>query len=375
MWKAETTYSNELPNRLRYLFITTNLSGGGAEKALVKIAHLLRQRGNDVCLLIIENLVEHALPAGLPVKKLNPDCPSHGWFGKRLNALKLHRWVKHNGPFDLIVSTLPYADEIARLARLPRHVCRIANTLGAEIGALQRHSPAKAERRLARYRALYGRHALVAVSRGVADNLRATLLAAGPIVVMPNPFDLEGIRAQAAMTDTTYPPRPYVLHVGRFSPQKRHDLLLDAWTLLPEAPDLVLLASPQPALMKMITNKGLQHRVHVAGFQTNPYPWMAQARLLVLCSDHEGLPNVLLEALACGTPVVSTDCPSGPAEILRDLPECLTPCGDARSLAETIDRCLHTPPDLDRMDFGPYQPEIVAAGWEALARSPLTHRG
>nr|WP_291322451.1 glycosyltransferase [Desulfonatronospira sp.] len=74
----------------------------------------------------------------------------------------------------------------------------------------------------------------------------------------------------------------------------------------------------RPRLESMIWELGLAGRVHFPGFQDNPLPWMREATLLVLPSRHEGLGNVLIEALACGTQIVATDCPSGPAEILED---------------------------------------------------------
>jgi glycosyltransferase involved in cell wall biosynthesis len=102
--------------------------------------------------------------------------------------------------------------------------------------------------------------------------------------------------------------------------------------------------SERPALERLIEERGLQNFVRLPGFVVNPYAYMARAAVFVLSSIHEGLPNVLMEALACGTPVVSTDCPSGPRQILdggRYGP--LVPVGDPEALAEAILTTLNNP--------------------------------
>jgi glycosyltransferase involved in cell wall biosynthesis len=150
-------------------------------------------------------------------------------------------------------------------------------------------------------------------------------------------------------------------------PQKRHDLLLEAWREANPGMRLVLLTRPDERLHALIARLGLQGQVLLPGFQVNPYPWMRAARLLVLSSDHEGLPNVLIESLACGTPVVSTDCPSGPREILTGpLARFLVPVGDARRLAAAISDALHAPPDLAGVDLSRYSEAAVAGAWESL---------
>ena len=351
---------------MRFAFVTTNLAGGGAEKALLKIAAELQARDHEADLWLLEDKIDHAIPEGISVHSLSSRA-GHGWLHKRLAARRLRRAMAARVPYDLVVSTLPFADEVAHLAKLPRHWCRIANTLSVEIDALAATDARKAARRLARYRRLYAAHPLIAVSHGVADDLRQQLQLSSRIEIVPNPFDRSTIAAAAYAPVPGLPVRPYVIHVGRFAAQKRHDLLLDAWAQLDTDRLLLLLTAPNAKLDALIKQRGLDGRVIVAGFQSNPYPWIAQAELLVLCSDHEGLPNVLIESLLCGTPAVSTDCRSGPREILSAFPECLVHCGDAHALAAAINFSLDNPPDVSRADLGAYAADAVAASYERLA--------
>jgi glycosyltransferase involved in cell wall biosynthesis len=359
---------------MRFAFVLPNASGGGAEKAVLNLGDTLARRGHRVDLMLLEQLVDHVIPGGVTLHALVAPGRrlSRGILGKWRAARHLRRRLAELGqrqPFDLVVSTLPFADEIALRARLPRHWCRIANTLSAEIAALEARLPAKADRRLRRYRRMYEGGSLIAVSDGVATDLRDRLrLVRARIVRIYNPFDFASIRAAAGEAASDRPTEPYILHVGRFNAQKRHDLLLDAFARLDAAPRLVLLTQPDPGLQRLIEARSLADRVTVAGFRKNPYPWIAGASLLVLCSDHEGLPNVVIEALALGRPVVSTDCPSGPREILgAACPDCLVPVNDAESLARAMRRALDSPPDPARVDLTRFSAETAAAAYERLA--------
>lgn len=359
-------------NPLRLVLFATNLAGGGAEKALAKIGSGLAARGHAVDFIVCEDTgndaANYSPPAGCSFHALAARA-NHGWLGKRRMAWRLRRFLAAH-PHDLLVSTLPFADEVAVLARAPHHVCRIANTLSAEVG----HLPAgKAQRRAARYRELYGSRQLVAVSQGVADDMR-THFGVDPnrIQVIANPFDFAAICTLAAEPCPARPREAYILHVGRFAVQKRHDLLLAAFALADLPHKLVLLTPPDAKLAALIMQQGLERRVVIADFQANPYPWMAGAEMLVLCSDHEGLPNVLIEALACGTRVVSTDCPSGPREILGgELAQWLVPCNDARALAQAMTAALAAPKpaaDVVAAVLTPYSADPALDAWEGLAR-------
>lgn len=324
-------------------------------------------------LFILENIVEHVLDPAINLHALTEpgQTQGKGFLGKRLAAARLRRQFRQQEaerPFDFTLATLPFADEVVNLAGLPRVWHRVANTLSTEIESLGHSSPSKASRRLARYRRLYRAGNLIAVSAGVAEDLQRALgLTDANIVQLYNPFDLSEIRGLAAETPAGLPHESYILHVGRFVPQKRHDLLFNAWKIAGLHHKLVLLAPPSPALDALIADAGMPDRIIVAGFQRNPYPWMRGADALVLCSDHEGLPNVLIEALICGTQIVSTDCRSGPREIMAGaLARFLVPVGNAQALAAALQDVVANPTPLSNVDLARFSADTVAQGYESL---------
>ena len=137
---------------------------------------------------------------------------------------------------------------------------------------------------------------------------------------------------------------PLVLSVGTLTAVKRHDLLIEAFALLdhPSA-RLCILGDgvERERLEALVCALGLQSKVFLVGYQSDPTPWYANADLFVLSSAHEGFGNVIVEALEQGTPVVSTDCPSGPREILEDGKYgALVPVSDAGALAVAMQASL-----------------------------------
>ncbi|ODN42660.1 hypothetical protein BGC07_06655 [Piscirickettsia litoralis] len=111
----------------------------------------------------------------------------------------------------------------------------------------------------------------------------------------------------------------------------------------------------------------LNDQVIIAGFQKNPYPWFKAADLTLLCSDFEALPTVLIESLICGTPVVSTDCPSGPREILTgELNRWLVPPGNPDALANKIEEALSTDIEIDEQLIQRFSSDIIIPQYLAL---------
>lgn len=191
----------------------------------------------------------------------------------------------------------------------------------------------------------------IAVSGGVADNLLAMGIPAQRITVIPNAVDITTVQ-EKSLSGPTCSAQPYIVAVGRLVAKKDYPTLLQAMRLLPTAlvPRLVILGEgPQrKKLTALCRALELQERVMMPGFVANPYPIVAAASCLVSSSISEGMPNALLEALALGTPVVATDCPSGPAEILDNgRYGALVPVGQPEALAHAIVTMVTNPPPID----------------------------
>ena len=190
---------------------------------------------------------------------------------------------------------------------------------------------------------------LIAVSRAVADDMsRELMLDRSAITVIHNPVvtpDYNNLMQEEIEWPWPDKGTPCVVFVGRLSAEKRLDLLLGSFELLVSTLNarlLILGAGPECDWLKdEIIRRGLTDRCMLIGFKANPLPWIRSCDLLVLASDYEGFGNVLVEAMACGVQVVSTNCPNGPAEILDNGKfGQLVPCGDMNALALAMQNSL-----------------------------------
>lgn len=181
------------------------------------------------------------------------------------------------------------------------------------------------------YSKMYQAHPVVCVSKGAREDMIATFgVEPDNVIAIYNPVPIEEIRRKS-LDPIDDVPEEYLLAVGRPVKSKRFDRLMQVYKMSGiQAPLVVMVGTGKKEKVEKLARRyGLSGRVYTIGYRENPYPYMASAKLLAMTSDYEGFGLVLVESLACGTPVISTDCPSGPAEILTgSLREGLVSLGD-----------------------------------------------
>jgi glycosyltransferase involved in cell wall biosynthesis len=220
---------------------------------------------------------------------------------------------------------------------------------------------------------------IIAVSQGVADDLAHLLnIPTEQIKVIYNPVvtpDLQ-LKASEPIDHFWFAPDqpPVILGAGRLMHQKGYPTLIRAFAQVRQQRPcrLVIIGNETPFKAELETlahSLGVAEDVYMPGFQENPYAYMANAAVFVMSSEYEGFGNVLVEAMATGTPVVSTDCESGPAEILEyGKYGQLVPVGDANKLAEAILATLANPLDSQIL-----QQRAQDFTTEAIAQEYLTY--
>ena len=219
---------------------------------------------------------------------------------------------------------------------------------------------------------------IVCVSEGVRRSCATIWPDLAPrLRVLWNPSDTEKIRREAekplpAALEACFR-KPVILGVGRLEQQKNFPLLIEACDILRRRGRefslcLVGRGSQRERLEKLARDSGMEGHIHFAGHQSNPYAIMARSAVLALSSTHEGFGNVLVEALCLGIPVVATNCPSGPEEIL-----CggaygrLVPMNDAQALADALEATLDAPPDAAKSAAGKRRAEDFSLGTAVAA--------
>ena len=359
---------------MNIVIVIDSLVGGGAEKVMLTLAEKIAQQHN-VTILSLANSIEYSIPKVLNVESLFAHRASKvDRFWQRKNSvLKLEAWFEKKqseiGDIDLVLSNLDRSNNLLSKSNIKNVHFVIHNSVNAELARQKKLGPFSYLYLKKSKQNLNGK-SLICVSKGVEKEItQGDLINPSAIATIYNPFDFEKINQQANEQNNNIPNEPYLIHVGRLAKQKRHDILFAAFAKLDKKYKLVLLCNKPAKAFKLAQQYGIEKQLVVPGFQQNPYNWIKQAEALVLSSDFEGLPTVLIEALAVGTPVVSTNCTFGPSEILTgELSKYLVPIQQSEALANVVKQVLADKPNVENADIlKQAQAEKVAQQYLALA--------
>lgn len=340
-----------MTTKKRIAFFMRALRGGGAEKAVVNLLKGFAERNEfdlDLVLSELEGPYLDSVPKEVRIVNLNS--------GRVINAIfPLVKYLKKNRPW-VMIGNMAHVNVIASIARelsgtKTPLVLVEQNTVSANKIDLKR---AKFVPPLMKW--LYPRaNAVAGVSAGVARDLEDYLgLKKESVKVLNNPVVNKDLIAQSKETlehDWLINESPPVfLAVGRLNQQKDFSNLLHAFAEVRKQRDarLIILGEGEERQKLETLADSLEIRKYISmpGFVGNPYAYMKKSSCFVLSSRQEGLPTVLIEAMACGCPVVATDCPSGPDEILdHGTYGLLVPVKNSEALSDAMLKTLENPPD------------------------------
>ncbi|WGZ92430.1 MAG: glycosyltransferase [Candidatus Thiothrix putei] len=318
---------------------------GGAEKVAVDLAEEFRQRDYEVTVVKFARLPVDITRYDIPVRMINLDIPERqGGLFTQITVLLRRAWqfrqLFQREQFDHIFSFLEAANVPCALA-CPDSVLSVH---------LDPSTMTRSE--WLAFRWLYPRaKRVIAVSRQMQDLLEKQAHLKN-VNCIYNPVNTRLI-AEKSQEVIGFEGR-FILGVGRLEKQKRFDLLIEAFARSKAQQDCQLLivgrGTQQAMLEQHIKTLGMEERVVLVGFDANPYKYMAKAEFQVMSSDYEGYPLVLIEALSLGCPIVSTDCPTGPREIIRHGENgLLVEKGNVDALAAGIDTLFFDQEQCERL--------------------------
>ncbi|MEX2140290.1 MAG: glycosyltransferase [Pirellulales bacterium] len=336
---------------MKIVFVINDLSGGGAEKLLQLLSSFLASRGHQVSVVTLQTGSDaYELDRSIRKVTLGTSRFARG-IGKiaalPAQARKLNRLISELEP-DICIGNLPRANLALLMTRWfgnQRPVIVTEHAITREAYPSSRVSDRVMRWLIGRF--YHKADGVVAVSRGVGEGLLEFQVSQQQVHVIHNAIHLESIESLARQAPLGFPSGdlPTVITVGRHAREKDQETLIRAFgrtrKCLPARLILVGRGPWRKNLEALVRELGLADTVMFAGWQENPFSWLGRSDLFVLSSRFEGFGNVIVEAMACGLPVISTDCHSGPREILRDGADgILVPVGDVEALADGMTNVL-----------------------------------
>jgi glycosyltransferase involved in cell wall biosynthesis len=341
----------------KIIFVVHSLEGGGAEKVASILAEYLQKSEEDIKIILVlsVNDSKRSLGKGIDVRYLN--LPGHGRnehpIAKFFRVIiRLSRILKEESPCTLL-SFMDYSNVVSIIGNwLSGRKNRVVISVHTVRTAHIREYKANVRERLmdVLIRTLYNRaDSIIAVSRGVSNDLiKQFNIREGLMNIIHNPVDLPIIHSlseEVVKEECFDADIPVILSVGRLSKEKGFDYLLRAFAHLSEIADVRLAVlgegEEESRLKELSRNLGIDSNVFFLGFKNNPYKYMKRAAIFVLPSLYEGFGVVIVEAMACGVPVIATRSYDGIDNIINhEKNGLLVPVADEKTLSTAILRLL-----------------------------------
>ena len=328
--------------KLSMTFLITSLCEGGAERGLITLSEHYIQEGHEVTILALAKNNFYTIPVGVKMVYLSNMNDNTSGLWKLLyipyQAWKLKKYL-HKSNIDIVQSHLFRANFVNLISTMigTRHAVQVVNH-SVVSRFLKEGLSGKVN--LALIRRLYPKADLIVhISKRMQSDFHRHFFRTRNEKVIYNPYNIE------AIIEDSYEPiddfmfeshKRYIVTVGRLIPLKRFSDVIEAMDKLDSDVELILLGdgSERETLEALVKKYALEERVHFLGQVKNPFKYIRKSNIFVLSSEVEGFPNVIIESMLCETMVISSDCLSGPREILDSSIEIAQQLSDGVELSE-----------------------------------------
>ena len=320
------------------LIIIDSLGVGGAEKVVLTLADGFKRR-NNVEIISVDGIVQFDISQDIRVHTLDFHKKLFDYTFYKYKLSNLIRKIEDNNAkkFDLVLVHLQKATRLSKHLKYTNSYHVVHSTFSQS--AFKNRKGLSLYFKRKKLQKIYNGLNIITVSDGIKDDLLKKIrIKPKTIKTIYNPVDKETIQKKA-QEENIIKEKEYIVHVGRLAQVKRHDILIKAYKEANIKEKLVIVGDGEEKenIVKLVEELNLKDKVILTGFMQNPYPIIKGAKLLVLSSEYEGLPTVLVEALMLNTCVVSSDCDSGPREILTgEYSKYLAKVNDIKDLSNKI---------------------------------------
>ena len=330
----------------KIVFILPEIKGGGAEKSVINLYKAIESISDYEChLIIFNNKIEYNI-SGIRLhiidrlKQISKKGIARLTYRKKMAELIDQYIVSNIGNEVVVFTNMMLADKAMSKSKLEvYHVIRNSY----DTALLSNKNWFTKLKIIKNISDTYFNHPLIFVSEAAQKSFNKSFNGNKDQRIIHNAIDQSHV-IKDSVEYLINNDKAYLVHLGRFNRQKRHDLLLESFSKVKADVDLKLLGhgSLEGKIRDQISNLNLDGRVYLEGFKANPYPYILNASLVVLTSEFEGLPRIVMEAIALKKPLLVFDCDGGIRELINN-ECCIVPFGDTEEFSIRVNDALENP--------------------------------